>query len=151
MLGKRTLSLSLAFAALGLLWFPFAALQDTLERISEEANCLDDGITQWRTLLDDFADTHRGRLPTARERLALEARFRAERGHGMACRVGVGYEWNQAATRRNKDHPVPLVWCKKPHGFTHKWRNVLFTDLVLHEHMDERDIQDALRRGQSAP
>lgn len=125
---RKMWHLWLTAALLPLLWFPYAAVRQVSASSSSYANCDDDGLGGWRLLLRSYADQHGGELPgpSERERLAQRA------SHGLTCNLGSGYEWDDAQSRvTSSENARILAICARPHGFTHRWRNVLLTDLTL--------------------
>jgi hypothetical protein len=128
--GKRFPGLVVGFALLGALWFPFAALQDLRSNIGSMGSCEDNGLGAWKLILDRFAESHAGRLPTEQERAALAPKYRAQSTHfQLTCNTGAPYRWSQAPRKTSAASAVPVAWRGAPHGFTRKWRNVLYSDL----------------------
>jgi hypothetical protein len=105
-------------------------------------NCEDDGIGRWRFVLGQYADAHKGSLPNPdeREKLAVDERARSF-PQALTCNLGAPYEWSARQVRVTPPgEAVPLAWCGQPHGFTRKWRNVLYTDLTIHQ-IPETDFE----------
>lgn len=86
-------------------------------------NCESDGLHWWRNVLRRYAEEHGGRLLSPAERASLTPPF--------GCDTGAPYTWNDAVRRVPAGGVVPLVWCGHPHGFTRRWRNVLFSDFEI--------------------
>ena len=145
LVGKHFLGLAIGFALLGALWFPYAAFQDMRSRVASLANCEDNGLGAWKLILDQFAASHAGRLPTPQERAVLASKYRAQSTHfQLTCNTGAPYRWSRAPRKTSTAAAVPVAWCGAPHGFTRKWRNVLYTDLKLRR-VSESEVQGWFR------
>jgi hypothetical protein len=132
LVGKRFLGLLIGSALLGALWFPYVAFQDARSRMASLANCEDNGLGAWRLILRQFAESHAGQLPTEQERAVLAPKYRAQSTHfALTCNTGAPYCWGRAARKTSAGAAVPVAWCGAPHGFSRKWRNVLYSDLSL--------------------
>jgi len=113
-------------------WFLHATYQQAREAGLFAAICNDDGLRAWQREVGWFAGDHKGRLPTAEERKELE------NPRPKRCNKKPGYQWNATVLRVSNDPRLPLAWCGAPHGYTRRWRNVLFSDLTLERVPEER-------------
>ena len=131
MIGRRSLGLvGIALLLAALAWIPYALYRQLRETAASAAICLDDGVGNWQSILADFSASHAGRLPDAAQRVQLVSLYRAQSwSNRVRCNKGAPYEWNAGVTRVATKDAVPLLWCGRPHGFTSKWRNVIFSDL----------------------
>jgi hypothetical protein len=132
-LSRRFALLTLATALCGWLgWTAFASFQQLRARAASTSNCESDGLCGWRWVLQEYAAAHGGRFPPASKRAALEARGRTGgRSFALRCDTGAPYVVALPSTKPDPRRPEPIVWCGKPHGFTERWRNVLYSDFAI--------------------
>lgn len=103
------------------------------ERTRFIANCDSEGLRWIEMRVTQFAAEHEGRLPSRAE-LEEELKKASNRGQSeLCCFRGPDdhqpYVWNEGIKRVDRNNPRLFVGCPRPHGYTRKWRNVLFGDL----------------------
>jgi hypothetical protein len=143
MIGRRTMSLSLTVVCIfGVVWYGGRRLAQQRAEILSLCNC-EDTLEKWKTFLHGFADDHSGCLPTEQQRKAYDDLNYRIRHYRLNCDTEAPRVWNDSLRKPLAAHPVPLVWCGRPHGVTHQWRNVLFSDFRI-ERVDEHRFESLL-------
>lgn len=146
---KAALGVFLLISVCGTAWGVFSAM-NFLADFNADINSLsvseDNGIGAWRTILSIYTEEHGGRLPDAREREKLATVYKQSSSHFvLRCNMGAPYQWNPSLRHKSEHNAVPLVWCGKPHGLTHRWRNVMFSDLAVRR-VPEDEFEALLRK-----
>jgi hypothetical protein len=121
------------------------------EQLSSTAACESEGICSVTVSSRDYATAHQDDLPT---RAQLMEWLRKQQNHSRGpqefdCNKGP-FVFARVQKTTSPTDAVPYVWCAAPHGFYHRWRNVLFSDLMV-RHVPEGDFQKIQHSGRALP
>ena len=113
-------------------WFPYSWVRQARESTLSITSCEGNGIGAWQMILEREQGPN-GQLPDARGRALLATRYRAQSTHfALVCNTDAPYQWDEGVRRMTPaEQARPLAWCGRSHGFTERWRNVLFSDLSV--------------------
>jgi hypothetical protein len=146
--------LLLGVVAIGAL-IAFKFVEFVNQRIEENdaiAGCESEGICFVTEAARSYALAHEGRLVMRDELRGWATHQTNESWSGMtgSCNKGA-YIFGQVRFVTVTKSAVPYAWCPRPHGVTRKWRNVLFSDLVV-RHVPELEFENlVLHAGQGNP